>query len=480
MNRLSNSPNVVLALAAADTTEKNRWSCHKDILKSSSIYFAAIFNNQFQETDASIVFLPRGIFTSSVLDDIIHFLYTESLNSDSSSLEHLQAIYSAADYLGIEKLCTTTHQKLIDATHGLTCYCKSCSVSVPKLLAFVGPQQETRKLSDITLAIIKLLTTQDPEKSLPTFWTSRSLASLLTETIDMQDYLEDLMLSSLTKGNAIETLHGCFLANQVLESSSSWSDCLSYTLLKMRQASCKILAENFDFYCTLYPKLLSCVDGVIYSFDFLEYLLNVVISEEMTSSNASTLYKGIVRSLLCRHAVHHTPRVKVILESSRGKIVSFIKSNLDEIKHIDKNIQESLAQDLGIPKSILEGGKSEKPHIEPKTKKKSYQPLFSNSLKSKLALILSFKKLRYQQEDERAQLKKKSIFESLAKKEAEKENKVQNKLERNVQKFKLSLKAFYGFSVALASFRFLNIKKRHHVQVYQSFQEKIGTRVSML
>jgi hypothetical protein len=344
MNRLSDSPNVVLALAATDATEKNRWSCHKDMLKTSSIYFAAIFNNQFQETDASIVFLPRGIFSSSVLDDIIHFLYTGSINSDAPSLEHVQAIYSAADYLGIETLCTTAHQKLIDATHGLTCYCKSCSVNVPKLLSFVGPQQETRKLSDITLAIIRLLTTQDPEKSLPAFWTSRSLASLLTKTIDMQDYLQDIMLSSLTKGNAIETLHGCFLASQVLESTASWSDGLNDTLLKMRQASCHILAENFDFYCTLYPKLLSCVDGVIYSFDFLEYLLTFVISEEMTTSNACTFYKGIVRSLLCRHAVHHTPRVKLILESSRDKVVRFIKSNLDEIKSIDKNIQDALAQ----------------------------------------------------------------------------------------------------------------------------------------
>jgi hypothetical protein len=40
-----------------------------------------------------------------------------------------------------------------------------------------------------------------------------------------------------------------------------------------------------------------------------------------------------------------------------------------------------------------------------------------------LAILLTFKKSHFQQEDQRAKLKKKSIFENLAKKEAEKENK---------------------------------------------------------
>jgi hypothetical protein len=371
---LDTQPNVILALgpqtdsnnsspnSSIITTnavpEKTNWSCHKDILKSSSNYFDSIFNNKFQEAEASIVFLPRGIFSSSVLDDVLYFMYTKSIqiteetSKDSSDqnleiLEHLQSIYMAADYLGMDDLCSSTHQNIIKLTHGLVCYCHSCTLLIPQLLAFTGPnQQNDPRLHSLTLSILKLLI-NDPEKTLPTFWSSSALSYLLCQSAEMESlhgYLQDRLLEHVNKNNAIETLHGCFLADRV--PLDDWSP-LVHTQKRIQQAGSKLLADHFDFYCTKYPKLLSCVDGITYSFEFLDYLLSSILADHMNEMNACLLYKGIVRNLMCRDNVQRTPEVKLILQKAKTKTIRYIATHLTAIKEleaIDKTIIEQLAQ----------------------------------------------------------------------------------------------------------------------------------------
>lgn len=338
--------------------EKTRWSCHKDILISSSNYFNSIFTNKFQEAEASIVFLPRGIFSSSVLDDVLYYMYTKSIQtihttssgeSESRNLEildQLQSLYMAADYLGMNDLCSLVEQNIIQLTHGLVCYCHSCTLLIPQLLYFTGPnQQNDPRLSKLTHLILRLLI-NDPEKTLPTFWCSPATSCLLTqstETESLHGYLQDRLLEHVNKNNAIETLHGCFLAkDRVLD--LDWSP-LVYTQNRLQQVASKLLVDHFDFYCTKYPKLLSCVDGVTYSFDFLQYLLST-FDDHLNESNACLLYKGIVRNLMCRDNVQRTPSVKAILKKTKDKLVRFIAVHLSGIKElytIDKSIIEQLA-----------------------------------------------------------------------------------------------------------------------------------------
>lgn len=342
------------------TREKTRWSCHKDILKSSSNYFDSIFNNQFQEAEASIVFLPRGIFSPSVLDDVLYFMYTKSLiqqkqpqqkeEQQQQQLEHLQAVYMAADYLGMDNLCSTVNHHIIQTTHGLTCYCHSCTLLVPQLLSFTGPnQQNDPRLSQLTDAILKLLII-DPEKTLPTFWCSSVMALLLSSGEEMESlhvYLQDRLLEHVNKNNAIETLYGCFLAAQQQQQQEEAYSPLLSTRKRIQQAGSKLLADHFDFYCTKYPKLLSCVDGITYSFDFLDYLLSSVLNEQMNERNACSLYKGIIRSLIIRDIVHQQPSVKKILQNAKNKTIRYIASHLTRMKEldtIDKSVIEQLAQ----------------------------------------------------------------------------------------------------------------------------------------
>ncbi|OBZ83559.1 hypothetical protein A0J61_08390 [Choanephora cucurbitarum] len=342
--------------------EKTHWSCHKDVLRSSSNYFNAIFSSQFQEAEASVIFLPRGIFSASVLDNIIHFMYFKHIKDEFASnnqniqqLRLLQSSYLAADYLGINDLCSEIKDQIIDFTHGLSCYCESCSLLVPQLLAFTGPnQQNDPNLNQITGFILKLLL-QDPEKALPSYWSSESMAHLLSETNTLHSYLESKLLENIVKNNAIETLHGCYLSNKKNHKKDKHWSLLVDTQGKAQQCSSKLLANNFDFYCTKYPKLLPCVDGITYSSDFLEFLINNVINE-INDYNAVSLYDGIVRSLMCRDTVQRTPTVKQILHNAKSRTIRYIALHLEAIKKLgtfDKNLIELLAQDLMIPTSML-------------------------------------------------------------------------------------------------------------------------------
>jgi hypothetical protein len=338
-------PNVILALGP-DSTEKTRWPCHKDILQTSSVYFQAIFSSQFQETDASIVFLPRGIFSSEVLDDVIHYLYHNAIKadhqkSDMERLEQLEAIYCAADYLSIEDLCNAAVKQISELAHGLTCSCHGCISLIPQLVLFTGPRYDDPRLTKMTDSILKLYT-NDPEKALASLWISPNSIILFSD-LTVHQYLEDEILLHISKNNAIETLHGCFLADQVQHQGRPLQ--VDSTIIKIREKGAQLVADHFDFYCTKYPKLLSCVDGITYSFEFLEYLLQFVTRDKIKVTNACSLYKGVVRSLMSRVAVQ--TRTQQLLKATKNRIINYIATHLEEIKAvkpIDKTIIESLAQ----------------------------------------------------------------------------------------------------------------------------------------
>ncbi|CAO3645620.1 unnamed protein product [Mucor fragilis] len=341
---------------SSNVPEKTHWACHKDVLKSTSHYFDAVFNSQFQEAEASIVFLPRGIFTSTVLDDVLYYMYTKSIKESGDrnmdKLEQLESVYLASDYLGIDGLCCTIKERIIQLTHGLTCYCNSCTELVPQLLSFTGSHQHNDPhLNQITHAILRLLD-QDPEKTLPSYWSSDSMAALFADTESLHGYLESRLFHHVNRNNAIETLHGCFLAKDRISDKNADLRC---TIDKIQTMGSTLLADHFDFYCNKYPKLLSCVDGITYSFEFLSYLMSCIL-EEMNDMNACSLYKGIVKSLMCRDIVQRTPLVKEILQSAKSKTIRYIAKHLAEMKQldtIDKNVIEQLAQDLVVPVNTL-------------------------------------------------------------------------------------------------------------------------------
>ncbi|KAI7858458.1 hypothetical protein BDC45DRAFT_498399 [Circinella umbellata] len=372
-------------LTGNDEHQKTRWTCHKKVLAQHSPYFAAMFDGEFSESGASIVFLPPGVFTAIGLDGVLHYMYTNelefnvngSVNETHAKIQQLQDMYSAADYLGMVQLRQILSEQLTESAHQWTCYCVECRDVVTQLFPYSyarAVQFEDEVMAVITEKILVVLT-QEPDKTLQTYWTSRGLAEmLLLSQPDVSTYLKQQIIGRVSRFNAIETLYACFIANKSLEVQKPTSmtittttklnndmfDHLKSTISGAQSRSTEIIAHFFDFYCSQYPTLLSCIDGITYSFDFLEFLLQRTLTDNMKPHNAPNMYQGIVRDLMCRHAVQHCNQVKLILTDARSTVLKYIVSNFDLVTksgafdRLDKNVLAKLAEDTMMHPRVFE------------------------------------------------------------------------------------------------------------------------------
>lgn len=419
------SPNVILVLGSEtdrcgtppNVDEKTRWPCHKHILSKHSKYFEAMFSCEFEESGATIIFMPPGIFsTANILDYIIQYMYTSTFtlgndnnndinneekdkdpieiinnlddsnkNTDNNSKEsnntinhhnnnnnnlllklaQLQDMYSAADYLIMPVLCHHLVTKMIELAHHFNCYCSSCTLIVPSLYAFTQPRSlnnDDPNMIKITQSAMSIMTS-DPEKALVSYWTCPSMIDLLWSlfstahsppTID--NPLTQSILNHISKTSAIESLHGCYIGMKQLEKLDDEHNTILHSTFKAaRHKATKTIATYFGFYCSAYPTLLSCIDGIVYTSDFTEYLLSSTIHDQMTPDNSGLIYQGIVRDLMSRHAVQHSSHLLNIFTNIKTEIIKYMFYHIKEIKtrgsleKLDSSILNGLSQDLALP-----------------------------------------------------------------------------------------------------------------------------------
>ncbi|KAI7871744.1 hypothetical protein BDF14DRAFT_1758524 [Spinellus fusiger] len=334
--------------------EGTQWACHKSVLAKHSSYFAAMFDSEFSESRATIVFLPRGMFTLGALDTIMHSMYADELQADTPQL--LGDIYFAADYLGMPVLCRNVADRLETLAHHFTCYCETCQDNVPHILDVCRThgqsQQGDQNMLLLAQAAIKIMT-HDPDRTLQTYYTSPSLAEQLSDLPQVQHHLQEKILSRINKSNAIESLYACFVGINTLDAvdrTKDWSAPLHTTLEAVHAMTTQMIATHFRFYCSQYPSLLSCVDGISYTPEFLAYLFTEILSQDMEGDKVITFYTGIVRHLMCRHAVQHCERVRTILQAAKETVVNHIAAHVDTLREehvfdtLNKDLLETLAQ----------------------------------------------------------------------------------------------------------------------------------------
>ncbi|CAO3639984.1 unnamed protein product [Cunninghamella blakesleeana] len=375
------------------------WIVHKPILSQHSPYFAAMFDHEFYESTASIICLPSSILNYYGMNAVIHYMYhsrdfkywlDRNYHEAGDKLFLLQDTYATADYFGMSDLCIHIIECLNDLVHQWNCHCDDCVYIIPQLYEYTylntlyqkqqqqqsssSYQKQNQKnnndqqnheilLNKICSKAIHCLT-HDPEKCLPNFWTHRNMARMLDELSNDNNLMFSRRICKrITKCNAIESLHACFLATTTLANTDPllcWSRSLHATLASVQAKSTQLIAKHFNYYCSQYPTLLSCIDGITYSFDFLEYLFMHVLEDQMDTFNAGILYQGIVRDLLCRHSVQYNDQVKHILNVAKDIILQYISNRIDLMKkmaaldNLDTEVLKTLANELDVPiKSLI-------------------------------------------------------------------------------------------------------------------------------
>ncbi|KAI8375811.1 hypothetical protein BD560DRAFT_391990 [Blakeslea trispora] len=358
-------PSDTIDLSDEESEEDVHWSCHTQILYNESPYFASLFGENFSDSKSNTAYLPAGIIDSTAFNHIVDYMYTQEVGQ-KGSLEELCDMYCAADYLSMDQLCNLLTKRMADFVHSCTCYCQTCISSVPYLFPFCrnrAVELQDERMAAMTQKSIMILT-GDPEKALPTYWTTRHMAQLLVQLPqEISQALSHKVLHRVNKYNAIESLHACFLASNILSTNDpllSWSKPLHATLTSVQSRATRTVARHFDFFCSQYPALLSCIDGITYSFDFLEYLLLHVLEDQMDSNNVGVLYKGIVYDLMSRHAVQYNDQVKHILNVANVMILQYITRRIGDIKkyggldNLNEDMLKQLADDLDVrPKALV-------------------------------------------------------------------------------------------------------------------------------
>ncbi|KAI8642358.1 hypothetical protein BD408DRAFT_387398 [Parasitella parasitica] len=176
-------------------TSQVSFPAHRFILASQSPYFYAVFCTEFREASTSSVHMPSDIFSSTALQVILHYFYTDMLilppfaaasqtsqphiarlNEKKHGLRILQKVFSAADFLGhYDTICKAVLIKMSVICHQFKCVCTECAVLLPSMLLFADKNEKyVSKLRHKLLALYA-----DPLDSLAPLWSQKPFAILV-------------------------------------------------------------------------------------------------------------------------------------------------------------------------------------------------------------------------------------------------------------------------------------------------------------
>ncbi|CAO3631659.1 unnamed protein product [Cunninghamella blakesleeana] len=196
-NKTNNNSNDV------STPQMISFPVHRFILASRSSYFHSLLYGQVYEASNSTVLLPNDLFSSTILDIIIHYFYTDQLqipqiststhstltfqkqiDGKKYSLKKLQKVYRAAEYLGhIDSLCNACLYQMEILCHQFKCTCQYCAVLLPSMLAFANKNQSSLpSLKKLRSTLLNLYT--DPIQAMPPLWSQKTFALLILSHLD--------------------------------------------------------------------------------------------------------------------------------------------------------------------------------------------------------------------------------------------------------------------------------------------------------
>lgn len=183
--------NIFNATKKEDPLNHASFPAHRFILASQSPYFYAVFCTEFREASTSSVHMPSDLFSSTTLQVILHYFYTDTLilptfvsvskhvsklNEKKHELRILQKVFAAADFLGhLETICKAVLVKMSILCHHFKCVCSDCAILLPSMLLFADKNE--KYLPKLRSKLIALYA--DPLDSLAPLWSQKPFAILV-------------------------------------------------------------------------------------------------------------------------------------------------------------------------------------------------------------------------------------------------------------------------------------------------------------
>lgn len=196
-------------------THQESFPAHRFILASQSPYFYSVFCTEFREASTSSVHMPSDLFSSTALQVILHYFYTDMLilppfvpagtkksqphiarlNEKKHELRILQKVFGAADFLGhYDTICKAVLIKMSVICHHFKCVCTECAVLLPSMLLFAD--KNDKYVSKLRHKLLSLYA--DPLDSLAPLWSQKPFAILISSLNSAQAAITAPVIPSTT------------------------------------------------------------------------------------------------------------------------------------------------------------------------------------------------------------------------------------------------------------------------------------------
>ncbi|CAG8452006.1 621_t:CDS:2 [Racocetra fulgida] len=332
---------------------------HRFMLSSRSEYFKKMLSSDFIEARNSAIRLDASIFNPTSINLILTFIYTGNLSSSSKplTLETCEWVWIGADFLNIKILCEECIYRIATKVHFFKCTCGECQIVMPRVAAF-AKEHDVEKLWKGCLHALS--------QGFDSMWPNKEFANLDEDT---REEILMILLANIQRNNVIATFKGCRNIISVIDIKGiglPWIETVRRMTNEVRSYAAKILVDNFEQICDEDQEFLNCVDGVGFSSDILEDIMNIVVEESLTEQNSARILKCITGKLLTRPAVLSAENVeaKRLLTQSKQNVFNYMKKRWLGVKQyggfrlLSPWLLDEFVKEIVIPNDVKSSAES--------------------------------------------------------------------------------------------------------------------------
>ncbi|CAG8432854.1 7342_t:CDS:2 [Diversispora eburnea] len=352
-------------LNAVDTTDElEQQKLKEDLLymyKSKlytdveSEYFKKMLSSNFLEARTASISLDATIFSPMSINLILSFIYTGNLtyNQKPLTLEICEWVWIGADFLNMKNLCDDIVYRISTKVHYFACTCGECQVVIPRVASF-AKEHEVTKLWKGCLHVLAI--------GFDNMWPHREFANLDEDT---REEVLMTLLANIQTSNIISIFKGCRRIYSMIDIKGiglPWIESIRRMTNQVRSFATQILVDDFEQICEEDQEFLDCVDGVGFSLDILEDIMNIIVEEGLTEQNSTKVLKCITEKLLTRPAVvdSEITESKAVLLRAKQNVFDYIKKRWIGIKQyggfrlLSPMILDEFEKELGVDRQELQ------------------------------------------------------------------------------------------------------------------------------